>query len=232
MEDALYLILTNQYMRAVERPHRVYAVGEGFGHGSAHAAAAADLAFYHTAEHGLLGHGPACGIVGYIRYRDDILVGARNDSRRSGVLRFMKMLCSRSRWWKVTAETVASTVQYLNLEISSRRGQIVVKPFIKDSRLNAFPLSPSSAHAKGVHRSWAGGTLASLYNLCTLEPQRVKICRLFSSMFTRSLTTLPDLPSPIFQGLRHSSLRVSNGGGIPQRIIWIKLLFHPLIGLE
>ena len=103
-----------------------------------------------------------CGILGYLRYRDDILV-ATVASFRDAALEFIEELVERaSPVYQVSMEEERiDSIEFLDLSIFRQGQYLKWKPYRKPTSQKR-PLSCSSAHSPGVHLSWPRGEVLRL----------------------------------------------------------------------
>ena len=109
-------ILDTQYGVTPCFPDKVYKVRRGAGMGLLCSGELCDSTFYKTVEEQILGNLDRWGVIGYFRFRDDILVII--DSPYTTRLDFVYSLKAKSTVWQLKVETVSrSEVCFLDMRI-------------------------------------------------------------------------------------------------------------------
>ena len=126
----------------------------GTGMGMQHSSETADLALFNLMEKDILSNQERLqeyGIVGYYRFRDDILILGSN---RPDARTFVQYLKNHSGCYQLEVEQVSSSVvQMLDLKLFNFRGTIRTSVAIKPTAMG-MPLSAESIHPMSVHKSW------------------------------------------------------------------------------
>ena len=167
-EQAAQQILENQYVYN-SHTHHTYHVRKGAGMGLILAGETADSCFWRFGEKSFAALSDvqqAHGILGYMRYRDDILIVARpKSSGRPSYLEFMIELKRRvAHIYEVKIESIGShSVDFLDVSIYQHGPRLTWEPFLKLSS-QKVGLSATSAHWRTIHESWPRAEICRLSN--------------------------------------------------------------------
>lgn len=163
-------MLYHQYIRSPYLPNRAFRSVVGAGMGLKHSSHLANLCLYLLAEKFFVLLPitmQTFGIIRYWRYFDDILI-VLNHNDRVRIDRFFATFSSASECFIPDLEPVSnSSVSMLNMCVYIDCNSCLQTRAIFKSTSLGTPLSPSSAHAPHVHRSWPYSTLHNTLALCS-----------------------------------------------------------------
>jgi hypothetical protein len=154
----------------------------GTGMGMQHSSETADLALYNLMERSVLRNQSLLqlnGIMGYFRFRDDILILGSN---RPGARAFVQYLKNYSGCYQLEVEQVSQkVVQMLDLRLTNNKGTISTSVAIKPTAMG-MPLSSESIHPLSVHESW---TRAYVHRIIRLTSNKDDALRMIDSFIKR-----------------------------------------------
>ena len=175
-KEVIDFLLSHQYVRSEHFPQSVWQVIVGTGMGLNFSGELSDAAFYAMAERWMMdnpGTFDSAGILGYWRFKDDILVVVKQD-HLSPFKAWYEHMKEKSGSFKLEVETVnqdQATFLDLDLHVQTRKGVngeptfcIAFEPHFKKTSLGV-PLSHTSSHPWHVHASWPFAELRRLRRL-------------------------------------------------------------------
>ena len=210
-------------------------VQKGVGQGLLHAGDLADLIWYLAIEHAWatvesnqLSH----GILGYFRFRDDMLIVAEDSPRYQQYLEGMFTRAAKIGY-SVKVEFVSNTVPFLNVAVTVDKcaQKYGTKLHTKASDLMNCPLDPRSAQAFHVHAVWPRAMLS--------VAQKIEGCpstaaiRMTNKFHAASLPPPPIAsevladPLALSRPKKKRKLKSTENGNI-----WVPLPYHPLLAGE
>ena len=162
-------ILDTQYVVMPCFPDKVYKVRRGAGMGLLCSGELCDSTFYKTVEEQILGNLDRWGVIGYFRFRDDILVII--DSPYTTRLDFVYSLKAKSTVWQLKVEAVSrSEVCFLDMCIF--KGErwhttkcLDVTIYHKETAQKQI-LATHSLHPPHTHLSWPRSLIHRIFTLC------------------------------------------------------------------
>jgi hypothetical protein len=157
LRKTLEHLLQNQYVRN-DLDGSLYAVALGSGQGQVASGDISDVTFYRLVEDGLVSDSILAqhGIEMYARYRDDIIILAR---QANSVRQFVALMKGRAKaLYNIKCESVSShSCDFLDFTIYKgrefRKGSLSIRPYHKPTSQH-IPLSSESCHNMSVHMSW------------------------------------------------------------------------------
>lgn len=162
-------ILNTQYVFSPCFPDKLYKVRRGAGMGLLCSGELVDSTFYKTVEESILPELNTWGIIGYFRFRDDILVIA--ESSREILVDFVQLLKARSVVWKLKVESV-SQFEACFLDLRLFKGDrwratrcLDITIFHKETAQKQI-LATHSLHAPHTHLSWPRSLVHRIFTLC------------------------------------------------------------------
>ena len=170
-------ILDTQYVVTPCFPGKVYKVRRGAGMGLLCSGELCDSTFYKTVEEQILGNLDRWGVIGYFRFRDDILVII--DSPYSTRLDFVYSLKAKSTVWKLKVETVSkSEVCFLDMRIFKGDRWRATKCLDvtihhKDTAQKQI-LATHSLHPPHTHLSWPRSLVHRIFTLCNTRTYQIE----------------------------------------------------------
>lgn len=162
-------ILNTQYVFSPCLPGKLYKVRRGAGMGLLCSGELVDSTFYKTVEESILPDLNKWGVIGYFRFRDDILVIA--ECSRETLIDFVMLLKTSSVVWKLKVESVSQfEVCFLDLRLfkgdrwhATRCLDIAL--FHKETAQKQV-LATHSLHAPHTHLSWPRSLVHRIFTLC------------------------------------------------------------------
>ena len=162
-------ILDTQYLTSPCFPERMWKVNKGAGMGLQCSGELVDSTFFKTVEEGILPQLDRWRIVGYFRFKDDILV--ISDSPREVLLDFVSTLKKASSVWKLKVESVSQTeARFLDLRLF--KGARWLATGCLDISINhrvtaqKQPVATHSMHPPHTHLSWPRPLVHRINTLC------------------------------------------------------------------
>ena len=152
VDKALGFLLDNQFTVSEEAPGRLWKFIKGSGMGHKHSGEVVDLAFYYKVEEWttMASTRQEFHIVGYWRYRDDILIIG---SDRQNTVKYCQTLRSKASLFKLECKGFSSSVHFLEVIITKSTTCYEYGPECKPTSLQ-IPMATDSAHPSHVHFSW------------------------------------------------------------------------------
>jgi len=164
--DVIYFLLYYQFLED-QGSGKLFQVEVGSGMGAPHSGSVSDLAFMVLAESNIQNCGvPDQGIDLYARFRDDILIIAKNPPCARRFVRGLEQAASSQ--YCIEVETVSMQgLPMLDTWIyrpETYDGSLAWKPYIKPTARHV-PLGSDSNHHMGIHRSWPITELQRMHKL-------------------------------------------------------------------
>lgn len=179
MHQAVYMVLTHQYVHVPAQPY-VYKCAKGSGIGLSHSAGITNLVFSYIVESRFLAHLASRSIKCYARYHDDIFVAGIN---RQAIADFVAEFERSLKYFKYKVTAASShSVDILDLTVTlhGSTGRLVAHPSLNKTPL---PLCPSSSHASRTHEAWPKAVVSRIAALSEGAPQaRAKLIGLYRSV--------------------------------------------------
>ena len=169
-------ILNTQYLTTPCFPGKVYKVQRGAGMGLLCSGELCDSAFYKTVEESILPNLHRWGVLGYFRFRDDILVII--DSPLPTLMNFVSTLKARSTVWKLKVESLSqSEVCFLDLRIFKGERWHATKCLDvtihhKETAQKQI-LATHSLHPPHTHLSWPKSLVHRIFALCNTRKYQI-----------------------------------------------------------
>ena len=162
-------ILDAQYLTSPCFPERMWKVNKGAGMGLQCSGELVDSTFFKTVEEGILPQLDRWRIVGYFRFKDDILVMC--DSPREVLLDFVSTLKKASSVGKLKVESVSQTeARFLDLRLFKGAGWLAtgcLDIFINHKvTAQKQPVAIHSLHPPRTHLSWPRSLVHRINTLC------------------------------------------------------------------
>ena len=154
------------------------------------------------------------GVVHYWRYRDDILGIVDTDISGTYPARLFRHMKANCKYFKLDiAEYGSRSTTFLDMQLTMSHNRVSVDYYAKPNL--GPPLSPESGHHPSTHRSWPGGTIQRIRNICSSSRAADTAVSNFLSRFTEF-----SIPS-VFQV---SAAKAS----CPRPLtMWVPIAFHP-----
>ncbi len=164
------------------------------------------------------------GVIGYWRFRDDILVAT---SQRRKDLEFMKAIKTRAGYFKLEFEVPQRiSIDYMQLTITIANEKLIVKPFFKPTALGP-PLEATSAHPPSVHVGWPAAMVHSFGDISTSSVEAKSAKETYIARFVRHKApqSIVDLMTrTVPRGISSTGHRSSEAKHLG---LWMILSFHP-----
>ena len=182
LDKALGFLLDNQFIVSDEIPNRLWQCIKGSGMGHKHSGEVVGLAFYYEVEEWAIRTSTRqeYGIVGYWRYRDDILI-IGND--RQLTVKYCQTLRNKASLFKLECEGFfSSSVHFLEVRITKAPTSYEYGPEFKPTSLQ-IPLATDSAHPRHVHCSWPIGQLKRFERISSSRTKATEAKKIFMNRF-------------------------------------------------
>ena len=171
MSDALSLLLDQQFL-SHETPGgdtSVYSCVLGAGMGFPHAGGVADVALHQLMDNPVHSAHPDL-FHAYIRFRDDILIVARNEEAGLSLVQLLTKAASPT--FRLEIERVGLSAPFLDMWVEVRGDRMWWCPYTKPTA-NHVPLGQTSWHHSRVHSSWP---VAEMLRKHRLSMNRSQFC--------------------------------------------------------
>jgi len=194
---------------------KFYRCHVGTGMGLVHSGFVSNLAYYVRVEKPFVHNLQPHGMLGYMRFFDDILTVFKD---RQSMRDFLIPHVRNTAYFKLLADQVSgSSVQYLDLTISIVSSAFVTQPTLEKT---PTPLCPTSCHTPGIHSAWPPA-VANRVSMLADDPPAAH------EKLKRSYVRANAHPSTVALLSARTAPQRLNSIGPQQPIVTMVLRYHP-----